>query len=186
MSNGLIGEIEYIKFEVYENLVKQLRTIFEDSSSDSSLEINLARTKNSFQNFEISLARAKKQRDYFPIEERRIILEVLESQEYHPAILSGEYLDKLEEIIIATNSILRHISNIQNAKDETGEEEISMWEKVVSICYGGFDSFNDYMDKTYRKNLEKHGGFRIIQDNYLSKESLEENRQEYEGLLNKF
>lgn len=181
MSNGLIGEVGYIKFEVYENLINQLRTIFEDSSSESSLEINLARTKNSFQNFEISLARAKKQRDYFPIEERRIISEVLESQEYPPAILSGEYLDKLEEIVIATNPILKDISNIQNNKSETGEEEVSMWEKVVSICYGGFNFFRDYMDESYRKNLGKYGGFTIIQDNYLLRESSEEDEHEYGG-----
>ena len=103
------------------------------------------------------------------------------SQEYHPAILSGEYLDKLEGIIIATSLILKDISNIQNNKNEIGEEEVSMWEKVVFICSEGFDSFRDYMDETYKKNLEKYSGLTMSQNNYLLKGFLEENKPEYWG-----
>jgi len=138
MSNEIVVEIGYIQHRTYIRLLDGLASV---AAGNGYRE---------FQALEIDLACAKEARDFFSIEERRVIFEVLKDEGYPPLVLSGGYIDGLESIVIEANLILKD-AILSNGKSREcgindGDEIKELWGQVILVCQYGINDFLGYME----------------------------------------
>ena len=162
MSSKLIGQISYVQYEIYERLLNGLARVV------------VNKRYRDFLNFEIDLARVKWEKDSFSVEERKAIFESLEGEDCPPFVLRGDYLDKLEEIVVESNLIIRDtvLSNVKHrARSVYESDEVEeVWMQVVLVCQEGLDNFLRYIaavDHEERKNrlmVDEEGIIEFLRD----------------------
>lgn len=145
MLTNLIHKLDYFSLNTYEILIGKL--------VDTATTGNL----NDFMSFEIALANVKKQRDSLSDNERKIIFKIFEDKSYPREVLSGEYLDELEKIVLEANLVIRDSVNDGGEKINYEEEEM---QGVAGVCFEGIENFKNYMDnsvlrESYTKMVEE-------------------------------